>query len=74
MATRVLKKPRGTNNLYSNDEKLQLDELVAKRKEEHDFPTPRLPIISTSPILKFSLPYKPPPPTIPTSVPQLIRT
>ena len=36
MATRVFKKPRGTNNLYSNDEKLQLTELVAKRKGEYD--------------------------------------
>ena len=36
MATRVFKKPRGTDNLYSNDEKLQLAELVAKRKEEYD--------------------------------------
>ena len=36
MATRVFKKPRGTYDLYSNDEKLQLVELVAKRKEEYD--------------------------------------
>ena len=36
MATRVFKKPRGAYNLYSNDEKLQLAELVAKRKEEYD--------------------------------------
>ena len=36
MATRVFKKPRGTYNLYSNDEKLLLAELVAKRKKEYD--------------------------------------
>ena len=36
MATRVFKKPRNTYNLYSTDEKLQLAELVAKRKEEYD--------------------------------------
>ena len=36
MATRVFKKRRGTYNLYSNDENLQLTELVAKRKEEYD--------------------------------------
>ena len=36
MATRVFKKNRNTYNLYSNDEKLQLAEVVAKRKEEYD--------------------------------------
>ena len=36
MATRVLKKPRGTYNLYSNGKKLELTELVAKRKEEYN--------------------------------------
>ena len=36
MSRRVFNTNKGTYNLYSNDEKLQLAELVAEKKEEYD--------------------------------------
>ena len=36
MSRRVFNTNKGTYNFYSNDEKLQLAELVAEEKEEYD--------------------------------------
>ena len=40
MSRRVFNTNKGTYNLYSNDEKLKLAELVAEKKEEYDAEVP----------------------------------